>query len=93
MPKIPRDISAKDVCGILEKYGYQKTRQTGSHIRLTNLSMGKAHHVTIPDHDPIKIGTLNHIMNYPAASNGVSDVIPDMIRYPVCVPGFRLSPE
>lgn len=63
MPKIPRDISAKDLCGILEKYGYQKTRQTGSHIRLTNLSMGKAHHVTIPDHDPIKIGTLNHILN------------------------------
>jgi predicted RNA binding protein YcfA (HicA-like mRNA interferase family) len=63
MPKIPRDISAKDLCGILEKYGYHKTRQTGSHIRLTNLSMGKAHHLTIPDHNPIKIGTLNHILN------------------------------
>lgn len=25
--------------------------------------MGKAHHVSIPDHDPIKIGTLNHILN------------------------------
>jgi hypothetical protein len=32
-----------------------------------------------------------YIMNNPAASNGVSEVIPDMIRYPVCVPGFRLK--
>ena len=63
MPKIPRDVSAKDLCGILEKYGYQKNRQTGSHIRLTSVLMGNAHHITIPDHDPIKIGTLNHILN------------------------------
>jgi predicted RNA binding protein YcfA (HicA-like mRNA interferase family) len=63
MPKIPRDISAKELLGILERYGYKKTRQTGAHIRITNFSMGKAHHITIPDHDPIKIGTLNNILN------------------------------
>ncbi|NYE57789.1 putative RNA binding protein YcfA (HicA-like mRNA interferase family) [Carboxydothermus ferrireducens DSM 11255] len=35
------------------------TRQTGSHIRLTTTLKGE-HHVTIPLHDPLKIGTLNN---------------------------------
>lgn len=35
-------------------------RQTGSHIRLTT-QRGGEHHITIPTHDPIKIGTLSVI--------------------------------
>lgn len=37
------------------------SHQTGSHIRLTTLRNGE-HHVTVPAHDPIKIGTLNAIL-------------------------------
>ncbi|MCK9398336.1 MAG: type II toxin-antitoxin system HicA family toxin, partial [Methylobacter sp.] len=36
---------------------YRITRQTGSHIRLTTFENGE-HHITIPAHNPLKIGTL-----------------------------------
>jgi predicted RNA binding protein YcfA (HicA-like mRNA interferase family) len=49
------------LCKLLEKFGYSITRQAGSHIRLTSHLMGIEHSITIPDHDPIKIGTLNKI--------------------------------
>jgi predicted RNA binding protein YcfA (HicA-like mRNA interferase family) len=35
--------------------------QTGSHIRLTTQENGE-HHITIPNHSPIKIGTLSAIL-------------------------------
>jgi predicted RNA binding protein YcfA (HicA-like mRNA interferase family) len=63
MPRIPRDISGQTLCKCLGKYGYIKTRQIGSHMRLTSHHMGKEHSITIPDHNPIKIGTLNKIIS------------------------------
>ena len=62
MPKIPRDLSGKEFAALLEQFGYRITRQTGSHIRLTNNTGDKEHHITIPDHAPLKIGTLNAII-------------------------------
>ncbi|NWF53016.1 MAG: type II toxin-antitoxin system HicA family toxin [Nitrospirae bacterium] len=62
MPKIPRDISGKTLAKLLSKYGYEITRQTGSHIRLTSSSSELTHYITIPDHPLIKIGTLNKIL-------------------------------
>jgi predicted RNA binding protein YcfA (HicA-like mRNA interferase family) len=59
--KLPRDLSSDDLIKILSKLGYQVTRQTGSHIRLTTSENG-THHITIPAHNPIKIGTLNNIL-------------------------------
>jgi len=56
--KIPRDVSGEKLVKLLSKLGYKVTRQTGSHIRLTTTLNGE-HHVTIPLHDPLKIGTLN----------------------------------
>ncbi|MEA4963328.1 type II toxin-antitoxin system HicA family toxin [Lutispora sp.] len=38
------------------------TKQTGSHIRLTSMLNGE-HHITIPNHDPVKVGALNSIIN------------------------------
>jgi predicted RNA binding protein YcfA (HicA-like mRNA interferase family) len=46
---------------IVKKLGYSITRQVGSHIRLTTEENG-VHHVTIPNHSPIKIGTLSNIL-------------------------------
>jgi predicted RNA binding protein YcfA (HicA-like mRNA interferase family) len=60
--KLPRDINAQQLIKYLKPLGYSVTRQTGSHIRLTTLQEGE-HHITIPNHDPIKISTLSAILN------------------------------
>jgi len=59
--KIPRDLNYQDVIKILSPLGYSVTRQSGSHIRLTTEQNG-VHHITIPAHRPVKIGTLNSII-------------------------------
>ena len=59
--KLPRDLSGQDFVRVLERLGYEVSRQTGSHIRLTTQRNGE-HHITVPAHDPIKIGTLNAIL-------------------------------
>ena len=58
---MPRDISGENLTKLLTRYGYQITRQTGSHLRLTTDKNG-IHHITIPNHDPLKIGTLSSII-------------------------------
>lgn len=60
--KLPRDMSGQELARILVKYGYRITRQTGSHLRLTTTYNGHEHHVTIPAHNPLKIGTMNSIL-------------------------------
>jgi predicted RNA binding protein YcfA (HicA-like mRNA interferase family) len=50
----------------LNRVGYSITRQTGSHIRLT-LSAMPQHHVTVPAHQPLKVGTLAAILDEVAA--------------------------
>ncbi|AEB10081.1 type II toxin-antitoxin system HicA family toxin [Desulfobacca acetoxidans] len=59
--KLPRDISGEDLARLLEKLGYQVARQTGSHLRLTT-TIPREHHVTIPCHEYLKLGTLNGIL-------------------------------
>jgi predicted RNA binding protein YcfA (HicA-like mRNA interferase family) len=61
--KLPRDIDGEELARKLDKYGYKITRQTGSHIRLTSAIKGAEHHITIPSHKPLKIGTLSSILN------------------------------
>jgi predicted RNA binding protein YcfA (HicA-like mRNA interferase family) len=59
--RLPRDLSGQDLIKALHKLGYQITRQTSSHIRLTTERQGE-HHVTIPDHDPVRVGTLSGLL-------------------------------
>lgn len=59
--KLPRDVSGSDLARKLAVYGYQISRQTGSHIRLTT-SEPAQHHITIPAHDVLKVGTLSAIL-------------------------------
>jgi predicted RNA binding protein YcfA (HicA-like mRNA interferase family) len=59
--KLPRDINGQELAKKLVKLGYQMTRQAGSHIRLTTAENGE-HHITIPAHNPLKIGTLTAIL-------------------------------
>ena len=59
--KLPRDLSGADLIRALGGVGYRVTRQTGSHARLTT-DKPTQHHVTVPMHDPLKIGTLAGIL-------------------------------
>lgn len=69
--KIPRDLSDRDLIKALASLGYEVTRQTGSHIRLTTQRDGE-HNITIPAHNPIKIGTLSAILRDVAEPCGLS---------------------
>jgi predicted RNA binding protein YcfA (HicA-like mRNA interferase family) len=64
-------LDGRKLAVLLQRYGYQITRQTGSHIRLTSSTSGVEHHVTIPAHKEIRIGTLNSILRDVAAYLGV----------------------
>jgi len=59
--KLPRNLSGAELARALRKLGYAITRQSGSHLRLTTSERGQ-HHVTVPNHDPIKVGTISGIL-------------------------------
>ena len=59
--RLPRDLSGEDLVRLLAQVGYQRTRQTGSHIRLTTDRNGE-HHLTIPRHPALRVGTLSDIL-------------------------------
>jgi predicted RNA binding protein YcfA (HicA-like mRNA interferase family) len=69
--KLPRDLSGAQLAKVLARVGYSVTRQTGSHLRLTTASPSE-HHVTIPVHDPLRIGTLSAILADVAAHQEIS---------------------
>ena len=60
--RLPRDLSGHDLGKLLRKFGYEVTRQTGSHLRLTSRLRGTEHHITVPAHNSLKVGTLNSIL-------------------------------
>jgi predicted RNA binding protein YcfA (HicA-like mRNA interferase family) len=64
--KLPRDLSGSELAKALSRIGYRVTRQSGSHIRLT-IDVPSQHHVTVPAHDPLKVGTLSGTLNDVAA--------------------------
>lgn len=69
--RLPRDVSGRSLAQALERLGYAVSRQVGSHIRLTR-SAEPEHHVTIPDHSPIKVGTLSRILRDVATHAGLT---------------------
>lgn len=69
--KLPRDISGVSLVRALKVLGYEISRQTGSHIRLTTFQDGE-HHITVPAHNPIKIGTLAGILADMAGHHEIS---------------------
>ena len=80
--KIPRDTGGEALASLLGKYGYTVTRQTGSHMRLTSTSMGSEHHITIPSHKPLRIGTLGSIIGEVAdyLEMGHQQLVEDLFR-------------
>jgi predicted RNA binding protein YcfA (HicA-like mRNA interferase family) len=60
--RLPRDLSGQELARLLGALGYMVTRQTGSHLRLTTTQRGE-HHLTIPAHGSLRVGTLASILN------------------------------
>jgi predicted RNA binding protein YcfA (HicA-like mRNA interferase family) len=59
--RLPRDLSGRELARALRRYGYAVTREVGSHLRLTT-QQGGEHHLTIPDHASLRVGTLASIL-------------------------------
>lgn len=68
--KLPRNLGASELIKALARLGYTPVRQTGSHIRLQT-QRPSAHSITIPNHDPLKIGTLAAILGEVARHQGL----------------------
>lgn len=76
--KLPRDVSGKQLGRALAKLGYGLTRPKGSHRRYTTQQRGE-HHVTIPEHSPLKTGTLHGILKDVAAHHGRT--VEELVRH------------
>lgn len=60
--KLPRDLDGSDLVRRLHNFGYEPTRQTGSHIRLTRKCADDVCHMTISQHRALEAGTLNNTL-------------------------------
>jgi predicted RNA binding protein YcfA (HicA-like mRNA interferase family) len=69
--KIPRNLSGPELVQALRKLNYDVVRQDGSHVRLTTRRDGE-HHLTVPAHSPLKVGTLNGILKLLASHHKMS---------------------
>lgn len=69
--RLPRDLSGEELTDLLGRYGYEVTRQTGSHMRLTT-TRGGEHHITIPHHKSLRVGTLSAVLRDVAEHLGIS---------------------
>jgi len=69
--RLPRDLSGDELVRALRGLGYRESRQTGSHLRLTTQEGGE-HHITIPRHSPLRVGTLAAILNDVADHAGLT---------------------
>ena len=70
--KVPRNADAGALISLLERYGYTVVRQTGSHIRMSKKLDYGEHTITVPNHKPIKIGTLQAIAKDVCSFNKIS---------------------
>ncbi|MBJ7314190.1 type II toxin-antitoxin system HicA family toxin [Rugamonas sp. CCM 8940] len=71
--KLPRGLSAAELIAAPGKLGYAKVRQTASHVRLRTSVAGE-HHLTVPLHDPVRVGTLSAILNDVAQHHALGGV-------------------
>lgn len=74
--KLPRDLSGAALIAALKHLGYEQTRQTGSHVRLTVFAPRKGH-LTVPRTKALPTGTLAALIKDAAAQldTTVEDVL------------------
>lgn len=69
--KLPRNLTGRHLAVTLRKLDYELQNQTGSHIKLRT-ERGGRHSVTVPDHAPLKVGTLNRVLHDVARHHGLT---------------------
>jgi predicted RNA binding protein YcfA (HicA-like mRNA interferase family) len=70
--KIPRDISGRQLVKVLcREFSYHKVHQEGSHIVLETEDPSHQR-LAIPDHDSLRVGTLNNIVRSVANHKNIS---------------------
>jgi len=69
--KLPRDLSGAQLVKILCKnFGYRRMHQVGSHIVLET-DTPVHHRLSVPEHDSLRVGTLNSILTAVARAKGI----------------------
>ena len=63
-----RVLSGRQVCAILQKYGFVEVRRHGSHIVMQRKTQETTVTVPVPDHSELKRGTLSSIIRQSGVS-------------------------
>ena len=69
-----RVLSSKEVREILSAHGFIEVRRRGSHIVMQKKLPQNTITVPVPDHDEIRIGTLQSIIRQSGLSRGVFEL-------------------
>jgi hypothetical protein len=65
--RLPRDVSGAELARALGHFGYEVVRKERGHLRLRT-ELGGQHHVSIPDHKELRVGTLAAVIGAVAAN-------------------------
>jgi len=69
--KLPRDLSGdKLIKGLCRDWNYRTVHQEGSHVILQT-ETPRHQRLAVPNHNPLRLGTLNAILRAVAAHKGV----------------------
>jgi predicted RNA binding protein YcfA (HicA-like mRNA interferase family) len=79
--KVPRDLSGAQLIKVLcRDWDYRQLHQEGSHVILQTETPGHQR-LSVPNHNPLRVGTLNSIVRAVAAQKGVDrQTILDSLR-------------
>ena len=70
--KLPRDLNGRELVRVLcSRWDYRQVNQEGSHIILQT-ETPRHHRLSVPDHKPLRTGTLNAILRAAAAAKDVA---------------------
>lgn len=69
--KLPRDLNGATLIKLLvREFGYRRVHQVGSHVILET-DFPRSHRLSVPDHSPLRIGTLNSILRAVASAQNI----------------------
>ena len=69
--KTPRSLNGSELVKKLKVFNYEKMHQTGSHIIVRTEENGE-HTLSVPNHKPLKVGTLDSILSAIASHFGMT---------------------
>jgi len=69
--KVPRNLSGAQLSKVLcRDWDYRALHQEGSHVILQTETPGRQR-LSVPNHNPLRVGTLNAILRVVAAHKGI----------------------